>query len=116
MIDKICRVGTAFLGALGAMELLAWFCEQCEVNVTVAPTTFCFILVMLTAIWFLIDGLCVSGFLIRRVTIKMPHIRTNINIFPAISQTIPNISSPRIKHRFLWFLFMNYTLFSYCLQ
>lgn len=81
MIDKICRIGTAFLGALGTMELLAWLCEQCEVNVAVAPTTFCFILVMLTAIWFLIDGLCVSGFLIRRVTIKMPHIRTNINIF-----------------------------------
>lgn len=81
MIDKICRVGAAFLGALGVMELLAWLCEQCEINVAVVPTTFCFILAVLTAIWFLIDGLCVSGFLIRRVTIKMPHIRTNINIF-----------------------------------
>ena len=81
MIDKICRFGTAFLGALGAIELFAWFCEQCKINVAVAPTTFCFILAVLTAVWFLIDGLCVSGFLIRRVTIKMPHIRTNINIF-----------------------------------
>ena len=81
MIDKMCRIGTAFLGALGMMELLAWLCEQCEINVAVAPTTFCVILTTLTVAWFMIDGLCVSGFLIRRVTVKIPHIRTNINIF-----------------------------------
>ena len=80
MIDMICRFGTAFLGALGAMELLAWLCGECKVNVMVSPTAFCFILAALTVTWVLIDGLCISGFLIRRVTIKMPHIRTNINI------------------------------------
>ena len=80
MIDKICKLGTAFLGTLGAMELMAWLCERCKVGVIVSPTVFCFVLVVLTVAWFLIDGLCISGFLIRRVTIKMPHIRTNISI------------------------------------
>ena len=81
MIEKICRMGAAFLGALGAMELLAWLCERCKVNVLISPTAFCCVLVALTVAWFVIDGLCISGFLIRRVAIKMPHIRTNINIF-----------------------------------
>ena len=81
MINKICRMGAAFLGTLGTMELMAWLGAQCEVNVSISPTTFCLLLGALTVAWFVIDGLCISGFLIRRVTIKMPHIRTNINIF-----------------------------------
>ena len=81
MIDKICRTGTAVFGALGAMELIAWLCGQCKVDVQIPPIAFCCILGALAVSWFVIDGLCVSGFLIRRVTVKMPHIRTNINIF-----------------------------------
>lgn len=80
MVDKICRIGAAFLGALGTMELMSWLCEQCDVNGAISPVAFCVILGALTVAWFVIDGLCVSGFLISRVTIKMPHIRTNINI------------------------------------
>ena len=81
MIEKICRMGAAFLGTLGTMELMAWLCEQCKVNVSFSPAIFCFILGALTVSWFIIDGLCISGFLIRRVTIKMPNIRTKVNIF-----------------------------------
>lgn len=81
MIYKLCRMGTAFLGALGAMELIDWLRKQCEVHVQISPCTFCVILAFLTVAWFVIDGMCVSGFLMKRITIKGPHIRTNINIF-----------------------------------
>ena len=80
MIEKLSGLGSAFLGSLGTMELGLWFCEKCEVNFSVQPCAFCCILSILTVSWFLIDGLCLSGYLIRQVTIKMPHIRTNINI------------------------------------
>lgn len=81
MKDKICRIGTAVLGALGAMELVSWFCEQCKVCTSVSPGVFVSILVILATTWFIADGLFISGFLIRRVTINIPHIRTKINIF-----------------------------------
>ena len=81
MMDRICRIGAAFLGALGAMELMAGFCGQCKVDVQVSPVVFCCILGTLSAVWFELDGLYISGFLIRQVTIKIPHIRTKIRIF-----------------------------------
>ena len=81
MMGKICKLGAALLSALGIMELVTWFCEQCNVCASVPSVVIVSILVALTMAWFVADGLFISGFLIRRVTIKMPHIRTTISIF-----------------------------------
>ena len=62
------------------MELVAWLCGQCECKVTLSTTALIVVLVMMTSIWFLVDGFCVNGFLKRSVTIKLTHIGTNIHI------------------------------------
>ena len=80
MGDKLFKLGAAFLGALGAMELVGWLCGQCGCKVLPSTATLIVVLVVMTLFWFLIDGFCINGFLRRSVTIKLTHIGTKIHI------------------------------------
>lgn len=80
MIDKLLKLGAAFLGALGTMELVVWLCGQCGCNGSMPTAGLIVVLVMMTSVWFVIDGLCISGFLRRSVTIRLAHVGTDIHI------------------------------------
>ena len=81
MKAKLIKAGACFLGVLGVIDLCCMFAEKCGVEISLSPGEWVLSWIVLCLVWFLVDGLLVSGFLVKRVEIDLPNLRTCINIF-----------------------------------
>ena len=78
---KVIKFGACILGALGTIDLCCMLAEKCGVEISLPPWAWVMSVIVLCLLWYLVDGLFVSGFLVKRVEIDLPNLRTCINIF-----------------------------------
>lgn len=78
---KLIKFGACILGVLGTIDLCCMLAEKCGVEMSLPPWAWILSAIVLCLVWYLIDGMFVSGFLVKRVEIDLPNLRTTINIF-----------------------------------
>ncbi len=81
MRDKLLKTGVCFFGVLGIIDLSCMLAEKCGVKICLSPCMWLLTVIVLSALWYFIDGIAVSGFLVKRITIDLPNLRTRINVF-----------------------------------
>lgn len=81
MKERLLKIGVCFFGALGVIDLSCMLVERCGVKICLPPCMWLLTVIALSALWYLIDGKFVSGFLVKRVEIDLPNLRTSINLF-----------------------------------
>ena len=81
MKEKLIRIGTCFLGTLGIVDLSCMLVEKCGVKICLSPCAWVLLVIAICALWYFIDGKAVSGFLVKRIKIDLPNLRTSINVF-----------------------------------
>ena len=75
------KTGACVFGALGIIDLSCMLAERCGVRICLSPSMWLWAVIVLSSLWYLIDGKFVSGFLVRRIEINLPNFRTCINVF-----------------------------------
>ncbi len=82
MKERLIKFGTCFFGGLGIIDLSCMLVEKCGVELCLSPCVWIFIVIALSTLWYFIDGMVVSGFLVKRIKIDLQNLRTRINVFP----------------------------------
>lgn len=81
MRDKLLKTGACIFGVLGIIDLSCMLAEKCGVKICLSPCMWLLIVIALSVLWYFIDGIAVNGFLVKRITIDLPNLRTRINVF-----------------------------------
>ena len=81
MKDKFLKTGACIFGVLGIIDLSCMLAEKCGVKICLSPCMWLLTVIALSVLWYFIDGIAVSGFLVKRITIDLPNLRTRINVF-----------------------------------
>ena len=67
MKDKLIKLSAGFFGVLGVIELSCMLAEKCGVKICLSPCMWLLSVIVLSVVWYVIDGKFVSGFLVKRI-------------------------------------------------
>ena len=81
MKDKLIKTGACLFGVLGIIDLGCMLLEKCGIKICLSPCAWLLSVIALSALWYLIDGKFVSGFLVKRIEINLSNLRTRVNVF-----------------------------------
>ena len=82
MKERLIKLGACFFGVLGIIDLSCMLAEKCGVKICLSPCMWLLTVIALSVLRYFIDGVAVSGFLVKRIKIDLQNLRTRINVFP----------------------------------